>query len=78
VQELQALQAAVQSLDRSQSPDQLRENLARVRKHYVNWANNLAKAANQPAPKFDGASQPAPKQPAPKKIDGLLDKYAPR
>jgi len=37
VQELNFLQAAVSNLDVGQSPQQLRDNLAKVRKHYTRW-----------------------------------------
>jgi hypothetical protein len=41
VQELIALQSTVASLDPSQSPTQLRTNLAQVKKHYNNWKSTL-------------------------------------
>lgn len=37
VQELTALQSTVASLDQAQSPEQLRRNIAKAKKHYNNW-----------------------------------------
>jgi hypothetical protein len=44
VQELVALQSTVASLDQAQSPDQLRERLGEVKKHYENWRNAVMQA----------------------------------
>jgi hypothetical protein len=41
VQELQALQATVASLDQAQSPEQLRERLGEIKTRYINWSNTL-------------------------------------
>lgn len=49
VQELTALQAAVASLDTSQSPEQLRRNLERVQKHYKAWLATLGGDPAAPA-----------------------------
>jgi hypothetical protein len=44
VQELDALQASVSSLDQLQSPAQLKANLDTVRKHYENWLETITQA----------------------------------
>ena len=41
VQELQALQATVASLDQAQSPEQLRERLGEIKRRYMNWVQTL-------------------------------------
>lgn len=48
VQELEALQSTLASLDQSQSPDQLRERLKEVRDHYTNWKNAVSQSGQQP------------------------------
>lgn len=47
IQELNALQASVASLDTAQSPDQLARNLEAVRKHYQNWKEAYNQAHDQ-------------------------------
>lgn len=47
VQELIALQSTVASLDRAQSPKQLRRNLGEVRRRYDNWRNTVREAEAQ-------------------------------
>lgn len=44
VQELVALQSTIASLDQAQSPEQLKNKLAQVRKHYENWKNAVQKS----------------------------------
>lgn len=41
VQELQALQATVSSLDQGQSPQQLAESLDKIERHYNNWLQTM-------------------------------------
>ena len=57
--ELTLLESALQSLDRTQSPQALRENLGRVRTHYVNWARALAESAGMPMPELPADPQRA-------------------
>ena len=59
VQELEALQATVASLDQGQSDEQLERNLRKVRQHYAAWteAVNGASSQGQPA---GGAGSPVP------------------
>lgn len=47
--ELAALQSAVSSLDTGQSPEQTREGLMKVAKHYKAWKEIVNKAKGQPA-----------------------------
>jgi hypothetical protein len=44
VQELNALQASLGSLDQRQSPEQIKTNLEKVKRHYQNWLNTVQKA----------------------------------
>ncbi len=41
VQELNFLQAAISNLDVGQSPQQLRDNLSKVKKHYNRWLTTI-------------------------------------
>lgn len=61
VQELEALQSTVASLDQSQSPAQLKERLSQVRQHYAAWKDAVNKG-----------SAPAAPDPA---NDAILDQY---
>jgi len=47
VQELQALQSVIGSLDQGQSPKELRNNLYKISKHYNNWKAAVDKAYQQ-------------------------------
>lgn len=72
VQELEALQSTVASLDQEQSPEQLTANLNAIRKHYSNWQKAVSDSgAGAPAKK--GPAAPAPKTPAAPKLDALSD-----
>lgn len=65
VQELIALQATVASLDNGQSPEQLKQNLAKIKTHYSRWLQTVESAGNsQPAPQ---QSQARPQAPTPAK-----------
>jgi hypothetical protein len=46
VQELNALQSTVSSLDQMQSPAQLGAALDKIEQHYANWRNAVSQAAN--------------------------------
>jgi hypothetical protein len=50
VQELEALQASVASLDQELSPAALRANLAKVQKHYQNWLDIVRGGTPLPPP----------------------------
>jgi hypothetical protein len=50
VQELLALQSTVASLDRNQSPTQLRKSLGDIKKHYTAWKKAVADAGNGEPP----------------------------
>lgn len=52
VQELEALQATRASLEQKQSPEQLSNNLQKIRQHYQNWKDAVNQAAG-------GAGSPA-------------------
>lgn len=56
VQELNALQAVLGSLDQAQSQDELLRNLYAIEKHYSNWKRAAQQGASQPvgAQKSDG------------------------
>lgn len=49
IQELEALQASIASLDQLQSPQELRGALDKIERHYKNWQRTLA-ADNEPMP----------------------------
>ena len=49
VQELEALQSSIASLDQLRDPDELRKSLGSVRQHYQNWLNTIAGDAQEPA-----------------------------
>lgn len=55
VQELEALQATVASLDQKQSAEQLKGNLAKVREHYQNWLDAVNESKKEAAPTADNA-----------------------
>lgn len=63
VQELEALQASIRSLDQAQSPAQLRRNLEAVMEHYQNWRDTamvsmqreLRQGGEQPQPPVTSA-----------------------
>ena len=62
VKELEFLQSAVSALDTAQSPDQIRKNLEKVKKHYANWQKITSKIpqgqTQQPvAAGFDSAKE---------------------
>lgn len=46
VQELEALQSTLASLDQAQSPDQLSSRLNEVKTHYQNWKNAVSQASS--------------------------------
>lgn len=50
VQELTALQATVASLDQLQHPEQLKEALAKIKKHYKAWGDVMKKANGDNTP----------------------------
>lgn len=78
VQELIALQSTVASLDPSQSPDQLRRNLAQVKKHYNNWKSTLEGRLPGSTPKAapgEIGSGTSPAGGTPPDISDLLKKY---
>lgn len=54
IQELEALQASVRSLDLGQSPDQLAANLQIVREHYQNYKNAVQASYNAQYEPSDG------------------------
>lgn len=58
VQELQALQATVGSLELGQSKEELKKNLDKIELHYNNWLNTVGGTA--PAPAAAPATRPAP------------------
>lgn len=63
VQELEALQATVASLDQKQSEDQLKGNLMKVKSHYQNWLDAVNESKKEAAPAAKGAggkAAPAP------------------
>ncbi len=68
--ELALLESAVASLDQSQSPEQMRNSLARVKQHYTKWAQSV-KQSDQQARARAGGQAPA----AAGGIDDLLGKY---
>lgn len=57
VKELEALQATVASLDRGQSPDKLRENLADIKYYYDRWRKAVNGQDPGPAVRERGAKQ---------------------
>lgn len=68
--EMRLLTSARESLDREQSPAQLRRNLNAVKTHYTNWANAVMQARGQ-----GGNSKAAPAVASKANHDALLDKY---
>lgn len=46
VKELEALQSTIANLDPKQSPDVLRQNLKKVRDHYIKWKETLEKSVS--------------------------------
>lgn len=64
VQELNALQSTVASLDTGQSPEQLRQNLSKIERHYQRWIDAVsgkrAADAKRPAPPASLKAAPAP------------------
>lgn len=70
VQELDALQASIASLDQGLPPDELEANLKTVRRHYQNWLN----AVNQAEQADIGGQQPQ-RPAASGGVDDLLSKY---
>lgn len=68
VQELEALQATVASLDQKQSEDQLKGNLMKVKSHYQNWLDAVNESKKEAAPfasSGNGLAPAAAKTPAP-------------
>lgn len=61
IQELEALQASIASLDQGLPPSELEANLKTVRRHYQNWLN-AARQAEQAD--FGGQRSASPQQPA--------------
>jgi len=57
VQELEALQATLASLDQEQSPTQLKANLEKVKKHYENWKKTMDDGSQ--ANSLDAQANPA-------------------
>lgn len=49
VQELNALQSTVSSLDQGQSPTQLEKSLSNINKHYTNWKKAVSGSSDAPA-----------------------------
>jgi len=47
IQELEALQASIASLDQGQSPEQLKRNVQKVRRHYEGWKKSVIDAQRQ-------------------------------
>lgn len=68
VQELNALQAAVASLDQAQSPAQLRSNLERVREHYSNWRDTVLLSIQREQGNAQAIQTAAPQQTGPVQI----------
>lgn len=69
VQELEALQATVASLDQKQSPAQLRQRLGDIRKHYEGWKGAVeqsVEAGGAPVPPAAPAVRPPAAVAAPK------------
>lgn len=64
VQELNALQSTVASLDQSQSPSQLRRSLSEIRGHYGRWKNAV-----------EGKPAPGKGNTLPSDVQSLLNKY---
>jgi hypothetical protein len=65
VQELQALQATVASLDQGQSEAQLRANLNKVKRHYDKWLDAVARAEGQAPAAPTGGGRGGGRGPAP-------------
>lgn len=61
VQELEALQASIDSLDAGQSPSQLKSNLAAVKTHYANWEKTVTEADRQARARVSGAFPSSPR-----------------
>jgi hypothetical protein len=68
VQELEALQSVIASLDERQSPDQLRGNLQKIKQHYTKWAQTVAQSRDAAAGRMDS---PPPQPPAQDTSDPL-------
>lgn len=58
VQELEALQGALTSLDQAQSPEALKRSLRAVITHYDNWRDAVIEANRDVAPQVAGQRQP--------------------
>lgn len=61
VQELEALQASIDSLDAGQSPSQLKANLAAVKTHYANWEKTVTEADRHARARVSGAFPSSPR-----------------
>jgi hypothetical protein len=64
VQELQALQATVGSLDIGQDSKELAKNLSKIEHHYSNWIRTTRGEQTISFEEFQKAKQPAPQAPA--------------
>lgn len=64
VQELEALQASIASLDQGLPPSELEANLKTVRRHYQNWLNAVMQAEQSDFGGQRSASPQQPQQPA--------------
>ena len=75
--ELIALQSTVASLKQEQSPDQLRANIAKIKKHYQNWLDTLN--GINPDERDAAAAQAKAKRVVPNAEDSaLVNKYLKR